>query len=195
MKPKRVIESRLIAPSCNKIDCGIEEYYLSDSDRVIRFHNRPDQFEQHMLLSANNIPCLDLVGDEASYNDFEIRVPKGAFVLSTLLKSIARDVEEYSQVFYDVGEYIAEIYKKCDVVPANREGRGLMDSLVIIPENSNSSGVAFVVSPPYCLEPTNPFNLSLIIKGELEDCGFYTDDQILTLLRAYHWGVGAVINE
>ena len=187
--PRFIPENRKLT-DCNTIDCGIEETFLISNHRVVSFHNRPDQFEQHKLLRDNHIETLDLSNPvDANYQDFALVVPKGTVVFRELLKSIDRDVDEYDKLFFLIGEYLHDLQKKCHVLPIVLNDRGILESIAAVPSDTVDLGLSIALTPPYCLDVTSPEQVETAIKNELIQSGFFTEQQIITLMEAYSWGM------
>lgn len=188
-KQRHVSSLRQIAPFCNRLDCGVIEEIRPDNNRVIRFHNRPDQFEQHKYLISHDINTLDL--DEPvllDYNDFSLLVPRGTIPLQDQLKSIARKVDEYSEIFFTIGLFFKKLYKNCAVLPLITKDRSLLESIIMVPSDSESNGMAIVLTPPYLLTKEKQLAVEAVIKKELIESGFFNDNEIITLMQAYQWG-------
>lgn len=186
---KYVPSHRRLADGCSRLECGIDESFLPTNQRIISFHNRPDQYEQHVSLTSNGLQTLEMLrSDETEYQEFALIVPKGAIVLRDRLTSIRRNVGDYSEVFFMVGEYLSELHRRCEVLPIALADRGILESFIELPSDAQGRGISIVLTPPYCLGEGSLNDVVVHVKDELEQSGFFSNEQVETLLEALWWG-------
>jgi len=179
--------SRRLIPGGYEAYHGLEEYYDPQiSSRVITMPVLGEQARSHEELTEQRLPVFS-----ALYRGHELclLVPEGSRPLKGLLRFIARDVRNYEEIFYKVGQALGQLDASGMGLPEASPKHSLLDSFAFSLDDDDIYGGTVYMTPPYSLNPMKRIDQELSgLFLELTSSQLFSEIEVVDLIAKTHKG-------
>jgi hypothetical protein len=183
--------NRLLLGANLDVELKLEEYYdESLATRVISMPSGSEQADYHGQLQDKQLPVFPAL---ERHDQLLLAVPQGTRSLTKLLRFVARDIPNYSQVFYVFGAALSQMDDANVGLPTRQSERALLDNFAFALDEADAYGGKIYLTPPYQLDPTMTIERELSdLHGELSNTGLFHDSEVIHLLdktkEGWHYG-------
>jgi hypothetical protein len=163
---------RLLKSSSN----SIREFYAPEIDsRVISLPARSDDAKTHEELVEFRLPVFS-----GMYRDDElwITIPDDSRSLRKNLRFIARDINNYGEIFHKLGSVYRQLDRTGIGFPDITEERTVLESMVFSIDENEPYGGNIQLIPPYCFNQVNPGQALGSIALELEYSQVFSPQEV-----------------
>lgn len=161
---------RILKEGRDKAYQGMAEYYnRAIGSRVLRMEPDSEQVRVHEILAEHRVPVFSsLYGSD----DVFLLVPEGSRLVRNIVRLIARDVDNYGEVFQQLGGAIGATGGIGLGAPVETDSRTLLESFAYGGDEREAFGGSVYLVPPYRLNTSRvPADELPIVRAELEEIG------------------------
>ena len=161
---------------------NVQEFYSTElNSRIISMPVRDDTTRSHEELVELRLPVFS-----GLYRDTELwlTVPEGSRPLGRVLRFIARDLQNYSEIFYKLGGVFKQLDRTGIGFPQATAERSALDSFVFSVDEHELYGGNIYLAPPYVLNPDKTIGQALgSVAVELEKSNQFSAEEITVLMQ------------
>lgn len=169
---------RLLRSNSNEF----REFYAPQvGARIISMLAESDQARTHGELVEFRLPVFS-----GMYRDDELwlSVPEGSRSIGRVLRFVARDVQNYSEIFFKLGTVLKQLQETGIGFPQSGDERSVLDSFAFAVEDNEKYGGNVYLAPPYDLNPEKKVTQAVgSIAVELEKSELFTDGEMKHLME------------
>ena len=154
----------------------LKEFYAPRiAARVISLPVPSDQARTHEELIEFRLPVFSGM---YRHEELWLNIPEDTRALGRVLRFVARDVQNYGEIFFKLGSVLKQLSDTGIGFPQAAEDRSVLDSFAFaIDENEQYGGNVYLI-PPYALNPHKELTQAVgSIDVELEKSELFTDEE------------------